>query len=80
MYTLDKNGKRVSFESPKLENNVVENFAFKSESTSNKIMLYAALVIALCVAVGGSYMIYRHVKSSKKETFGYRLGSRSRYN
>ena len=38
MYTLDKNGKRVSFESPKLENNVVENFAFKSESTSNKIM------------------------------------------
>ena len=44
-------------------------------SSSNKVILYIALAIAIIVALGGGYIIYKHYTSEKKvkESFGYKL-------
>jgi hypothetical protein len=77
MYTLDNTGNRVPFNvTGGKNNNIIQKFdnELQGKSSLNKVLLVGAFIMSLLAVLGGSYAIYRYMKSFKrKETFGYRL-------
>ena len=85
MHTLDANGTPIPCSDALIpaqfrmdDEGVKETFQFfgkdSNSSSDNKIVLIVALILCILVAIGGGYLIYRHIQHKKTtESFGYKL-------